>query len=273
MREILSVQSIFVQFGGVMALGNFSASLVENTITAIIGPNGAGKTTLINVISGAIQPSKGEVVFEGRTVTGSPPHMMAEMGVARTFQNLRLFRHMTALENVMVSRHLKTSSGFVSCSLKLPSSRRDERLIREKAMESLDLVGLADKANVDALAMPFGLQRHLEIARAMALEPKVMLLDEPAGGLNPGETQSLGNLILKIRDKGITVALIEHDMNLIMNISDSIAVLNYGRKIAEGTPAEIQQNEDVIEAYLGRSASVQTERPHRPEQEKTDAGN
>lgn len=254
-----------------MALGNFSASIEETSITAVIGPNGAGKTTLINVISGAIPPTKGKVLFRGNDVTGSPSHRMAELGVARTFQNLRLFRHMTTVENVMVSRHLKTSSGFMSCSLKLPTSRREERAIRQSALECLEFVELADKAHVDALSMPFGLQRHLEIARALALEPKVMLLDEPAGGLNPGETESLGRLIRKIRDKGITVVLIEHDMSLIMNISDSIVVLNYGQKIAEGTPAEIQQNEAVIQAYLGKPNSTKTKGAGRSQRGMADA--
>jgi len=254
-KEILTVEGIFVKFGGVMALGNVSAVVEANSITAVIGPNGAGKTTLINVISGAIPATKGKVRFKEDEVTGFPQHKIAEMGIARTFQNLRLFRHMTTLENVMVARHVKTSSGFVSCSLKLPSSRRDEKLIRQESLEFLDFVGLSDKANVDALSMPFGLQRHLEIARALALEPEVILLDEPAGGLNSMETESLSRLIHKIRDRNVTVVLIEHDMSLIMNISDRIIVLNYGQKIAEGTPTEIQCNDAVIEAYLGKSTS------------------
>lgn len=253
MNDILSVQGIFMRFGGVMALSNVTGQVADNTITSIIGPNGAGKTTLINVISGAFAPTRGEVLFQGQTITGLPPHKVAERGIARTYQNLRLFRHMTALENVMVARHIKTSSGFVACALKLPSSRRDEQLTRSRATEYLDFVGLADKAHVDALSLPFGYQRHLEIARALALEPQLLLLDEPAGGLNPQETAGLAELICRIRDKGITVVLIEHDMSLVMEVSQYILVLNYGRKIAEGTPKAIQENEEVIEAYLGKS--------------------
>lgn len=235
-----------------MALGNVSAHLNKHTITSIIGPNGAGKTTLINVISGAVRPIQGKVSFEDRNITALPPYEVARVGIARTFQNLRLFRHMTVLENVMVGRHIKTSSGFLTCSLKLPSSRRDEKAIRSRSLECLELVGLADKADVDAVSMPFGLQRHLEIGRALALEPALLLLDEPAGGLNPEEKDRLAELIFKIRDIGITVLLIEHDMRLVMNISERIIVLNYGQKLADAAPAEIQENEAVIEAYLGR---------------------
>lgn len=251
MSAILSVEGIFVRFGGVMALGNVSAAIAELSITSIIGPNGAGKTTLINVISGAISPTNGAVTFDGRDITGWPAHRIAEAGIARTFQNVRLFQNMTALENVMVARHIKTTSSFLSCSLRLPWSRREERAARAKALECLEFVGLEDKAHLDALSMPFGLQRHLEMARALALEPRVLLLDEPAGGLNPVETDNLARLICRIRDQGITVLLIEHDMSLIMTISDRILVLNHGRKIAEGTPEEIRRDEAVIEAYLG----------------------
>lgn len=273
MREILSFEKIFVNFGGVVALGSVTGSLVENSITAVIGPNGAGKTTLINVISGDIRPSKGKVRFDGRDLTGLAPRQVAAAGVARTFQNLLLFRHMTALENVMVARHTKTSAGFLACSLRLPSSRRDETAIRKDAMKYLDFVGLRDHADVDAMSLPFGLQRHVEVARALALEPKVLLLDEPAAGLNPQETQVLAQLIRRIRDKGVTVLVIEHDMGLVMNISDKIMVLNYGRKIAEGAPRQIQCNEVVIDAYLGSSSPSEYGSPDFLNAVNSDAGN
>jgi len=272
-REILSFEKILVNFGGVMALGNVTGSLVENSITAVIGPNGAGKTTLINVISGAIRQSKGSVRFNGKELTGLTPRQVAAAGVARTFQNLLLFRHMTALENVMVARHTKTSSGFLACSLKLPSSRRDEAAIRRDAMKYLDFIGLEEYSDVDAMSLPFGLQRHVEVARALALEPRVILLDEPAAGLNPQETQVLAQLVRKIRDKGITVLVIEHDMGLVMNISDKIMVLNYGRKIAEGTPEQIQRNEAVIDAYLGRTSDSESASPDLLNAVNSDAGN
>lgn len=268
MSNILSVEGIFVNFGGVMALGNVSANVAEKSIMAIIGPNGAGKTTLINVISGAIPATSGKVFFKGNDITGLASHEVPKVGIARTFQNLRLFRHMSALENVMVARHLKTRSGFLSCAFKLPLSRRDEKAIRGKAMECLDYVGLSARADEDALSMPFGLQRYLEIARALALEPELILLDEPAGGLNPGETEELGQVIGRIRGLGITVVLIEHDMSLVMNISDHIIVLNYGQKIAEGTPEEIQRNEAVIEAYLGAAEPAKT----KAQQTQSEAG-
>ncbi|MBF0497077.1 MAG: ABC transporter ATP-binding protein [Deltaproteobacteria bacterium] len=255
-----------------MALAGVSAAITEKAITAIIGPNGAGKTTLINVISGSITPSGGAVLFQGRQISGSPSHLVAAAGISRTFQHLSLFRHMTVLENVMVARHIKTSSGFLSCSLKLPSSRRDERVIRQKALEFLEFVGLADQAHLDALSLPLGLQRYLEIARALALEPKLLLLDEPAGGLNPQEKETMAQLIKDIRGRGITVLLIEHDMSLVMGISDHIVVLCFGAKLAEGTPTEIQANEKVIEAYLGAAICLEESETNLG-RDGSDAGN
>ncbi|WP_298432653.1 ABC transporter ATP-binding protein [Geobacter sp.] len=248
---MLEVSGITQRFGGVTALDDVSFRIGAGTITGIIGPNGAGKTTLFNIVTGIYTPTSGAVHLEGKNVTRQAPERLAAQGMVRTFQNIELFGRMTVLENVMVGLHTKGRSGIIASALRLPWQIAEERRLREEARHWLDFAGISDLADIEAGNLPFGKGRLLEIARAMALQPKVLLMDEPAAGLNSRETLELARLIGKICEAGVTVALVEHDMELVMDICEAIVVLNLGRKLAEGTPREIQENPDVIAAYLG----------------------
>ena len=254
-RPHLQVTNLRKEFGGLMAVFDINFSVAPGEIVAVIGPNGAGKTTIFNLISGVMPPTKGDIRFEGHLFNGLKPHMITELGVARTFQSVQLFKNMTVLENVMVGRHLKARYGLLSAALRLPRARREEKLIRECAMVQLARVGLEAAAHENALSLPFGQQRLLEIARALATEPKLLLLDEAGSGLNQPEKEELDRLIRSIRDDGVTVLLVEHDVRFVMGIADRIIVLDYGQKIAEGTPAEVQANRLVIAAYLGEEVT------------------
>jgi len=253
---LLEVQGIRRTFGGLVALDGVAFGVAKGQIKSVIGPNGAGKTTLFNIISGDLRPEQGSVSLGGVRISGMKPYRIAEQGVARTFQNLSLFLRMTTLENVMIGRHCRTRHGILSSALRLPGQRREEQAIRESSLHWLDFVGLADLADVPVSALPFGGRRMVELGRALATEPEVLLLDEPASGLNTRETDDLARLICRIRDSGVTVLLVEHDMSLVMDISDEIVVLNYGVPIAEGDPVSIRANPDVVEVYLGGSFTV-----------------
>lgn len=248
---MLEMSGISQLFGGVTALRDVSFVADKDDITGVIGPNGAGKTTLFNVISGIYSQTSGSITLDGRDVSGFPPEQLARLGMVRTFQNIELFNAMTVRENVMVARHTRSSSGLLACSLKMPWTLREEKRIRNESERWMEFTGIGDLADVSAGNLPFGKGRLLEIARALALEPRIILMDEPAAGLNSRETQALAQLIRRIRDLGITILLVEHDMDLVMEICDRIVVLNLGMKLAEGTPREIQENHEVIAAYLG----------------------
>ncbi len=247
----LEVAHICRSFGGLRAVDDVSFEVGRHQIKAVIGPNGAGKTTLFNLITGTLRCDSGEARIDGVPIQNQPPHRIARRGISRTFQNIKLFSNMTVLENVMVGRHIRSRAGFLQAMLRLPGARREEREIRERSREILEVMEIANLADQDAASLPFGTQRIVEIARALATEPALLLLDEPAAGLNIYETARVSEMITKIRDRGVTVLVIEHDMSLIMNISDEIVVLSSGKKIAEGVPADIQKNEEVIRVYLG----------------------
>jgi branched-chain amino acid transport system ATP-binding protein len=248
---MLELKGITQIFGGVTALQDVSFTIRADEITGVIGPNGAGKTTLFNIVTGIYQQTSGQVFFEGTDISGIPVEQLAAKGMVRTFQNIELFGQMTVLENVMVGLHSRSKSGLLACSFKMPWAVKEEQRIYTEALEWLQFVGIEQLAEVEAANLPFGKGRMLEIARAMACKPRMILMDEPAAGLNSQETLGLAELIRRIRALGVTVVLVEHDMELVMDICDRIVVLNLGQKLAEGTPREIQENREVIAAYLG----------------------
>lgn len=248
---LLDIQNVHKRFGGLHAVRDVSFSVQEGMIKAVIGPNGAGKTTLFNLISASLPLSSGAVFFQGKPIHGLSPYQIAAHGISRTFQNIKLFPGLTALENVMIGRHTKSRAGFFAGLFSLPFTWREEQEIRARAMELLELLDIAPYADVEATSLAFGQQRAVEFARALAAEPALLLLDEPAAGLNIYETAEVARLISRIRDRGITVLLVEHDMSLVMDISDEIVVLSFGEKIAEDIPTAIQQNKEVIQIYLG----------------------
>ncbi|MCG8429078.1 MAG: ABC transporter ATP-binding protein [Chromatiales bacterium] len=248
---LLEVNELTKAFGGVTAIADLHFDVPENQVYSVIGPNGAGKTTLFNMLSGIYVPDEGSIRFFGEEIIGKQPHSVAEMGVSRTFQNLQLFFNMTVLDNVAVGCHLRTDSGLFSSALRLPSVRKEEKQARQWAEEALAFCGLDQYKHHDAGSLPYGVLKRIEIARALAVQPKLLLMDEPAAGLNDTETLEMRSLIRRISEAGITVLLVEHNMGLVMQVSDQVLVIEYGSRLAEGTPEEIQNNPKVIEAYLG----------------------
>lgn len=248
---LLEVKNLSKRFGGLQAVKDVSFAVREGMIKAVIGPNGAGKSTLFNLVSGFIPPDSGTVLFRDQPLQGTAPFQVAQQGIARTFQHIKLFPHMTALENVLVGRHVRGQAGFVAGMLRLPWTRHEERAFQEQARAAMELLEIAHLADIDATSLSYGQQRSVELARALASEPAMLLLDEPAAGLNMRETADLAKLITRIRGRGITVLIVEHDMSLVMGISDEVVVLSYGEKIADEAPLAVQKDPHVIRVYLG----------------------
>ena len=252
--SLLKVEGLSKEFGGVHAIEDLTFSINPGTIHSIIGPNGAGKTTLFNLITAVYTPSAGKIAFDGKDIQGKKPFELAAMGMSRTFQNLQIFFNMPAIENVMVGHHLHLNRSFLPSFLRLPSVVEADRKAREFCAGLMEFVGLAKYIDADAAQMPYGALKRLEIARALAAKPRLLLLDEPAAGLNATESREIDEVIKKVAQSGVTVVLVEHDMKMVMGISDAILAIDYGRKLAEGTPAEVRANPDVISAYLGAHA-------------------